>query len=173
MIKVFNCKRKYIHQLNLLLEKRRSGAVLNTNIVTKIITDVKKKKIKGLLKYEKWLSNNKEIKPNKKKISKAIRSLDPKIKEAIDFAYNRILKFHSKQKTTNIRYIDNLNNKLEYKLVPIESVGIYVPANLPSTLLMNAIPAKIAGVKRIVLANPKLNGKLNPAILYEKGRMYL
>ena len=166
MIKVFNCKRKYIHQLNLLMEKRRSGAVLNTNIVTKIITDVKKKKIKGLLKYEKWLSNNKEIKPNKKKISKAIRSLDPKVKEAIDFAYNRILKFHSKQKTTNIRYIDNLNNKLEYKLVPIESVGIYVPANLPSTLLMNAIPAKIAGVKRIVLANPKLNGRLNPAVLY-------
>ena len=55
---------------------------------------------------------------------------------------------------------------MSIKLVPIESVGIYVPANLPSTLLMNAIPAKIAGVKRIVLANPKLNGKLNPAILY-------
>ena len=55
---------------------------------------------------------------------------------------------------------------MEYKYVPIESVGIYVPANLPSTLLMNAIPAKIAGVKRIVLANPKNNGKLNPAVLY-------
>ena len=41
-----------------------------------------------------------------------------------------------------------------------------MPANLPSTLLMNAIPAKIANVKRIVLANPKLNGKLNPAVLY-------
>ena len=48
----------------------------------------------------------------------------------------------------------------------MDSVGIYVPANLPSTLLMNAIPAKIAKVKRIVLANPKLNGKLNPAVLY-------
>ena len=50
--------------------------------------------------------------------------------------------------------------------MPIQSIGIYVPANLPSTLLMNAIPAKIAGVKRIVIANPKNNGKLNPAVLY-------
>ena len=167
MIKVLDCRKKnYISQLNLLLEKRKSGTRLSTNIVTKIINDVKKNKIKALLKYENRFSQNKEIKPSKEKITRAIRSLDPKIKEAIDFAYNRILKFHSKQKTTNIRYIDNLNNKLEYKLVPIESVGIYVPANLPSTLLMNAIPAKIAGVKRIVLANPKLNGRLNPAVLY-------
>ena len=167
MIKVLNCKKKnYISQLNLLLEKRRSSARINTNIVTKIVSDIKKHKVKALLKYEKRFSNNRQIKPNKKKIRKAIRSLDPKIKKAIDFAYKRILKFHSKQKTKNIKYIDNLNNKLEYKFVPIESVGIYVPANLPSTLLMNVIPAKIAGVKRIVLVNPKINGKLNPAVLY-------
>ncbi len=81
-------------------------------------------------------------------------------------AYNRIFKFHSLQKPKNIKYVDNFKNKLEYKHVPLQSVGIYVPANLPSTLLMNAVPAKISGVKRIVLANPKLNGKLNPAVLY-------
>ncbi|MDP7540884.1 MAG: histidinol dehydrogenase [Candidatus Pelagibacter bacterium] len=167
MIKVLNCKKKnYISQLNLLLEKRRSSARINTNIVTKIVSDIKKHKVKALLKYEKRFSNNRQIKPSKEKIRKAIRSLEPKIKKAIDFAYKRILKFHSKQKTKNIKYIDNLNNKLEYKFVPIESVGIYVPANLPSTLLMNVIPAKIAGVKRIVLVNPKINGKLNPAVLY-------
>ena len=50
--------------------------------------------------------------------------------------------------------------------MPIHSVGIYVPANLPSTVLMNGIPAKLSNVKRIVLANPKLNGKLNSAVLY-------
>ena len=172
MIKVLDCKKKnYIFQLNLLLEKRKSGTKLGTNIVTKIINDVKKNKVKALMKYEKRFSQNNEIKPSKKKITKEIRSLDPKIKKAIDFAYNRILKFHSKQKTKNIKYIDNLNNKLEYKTVPIESVGIYVPANLPSTFLMNAVPAKIAGVKRIVLANPKLNGKLNPAVLYSAKKL--
>ena len=159
MIKVFNCKKKSINHLHLFLEKRRSGKRLNTNIVVKIVDDVKKKRGQALLKYEKQLSNNKELKPSKDKIAKTIKSLDPKVKEAIDFSYKRILKFHQKQKTKNVRYIDNLNNKIEYKFVPMESVGIYVPANLPSTLLMTGIPARIARVKRIVLANPKLNGK--------------
>ena len=80
----------------------------------------------------------------------------------------RILKFHIKQKKElkNIIYRDNLNNKLEYKCVPIFSVGVYVPGNLPSTLLMNAIPAKLAKVKKLVLATPKIDGNLNPAVLY-------
>ena len=167
MIKILDCKNKnYISNLYTILEKRRSGRKFNTNIVSKIIKDVKKNKLKSLLKYEKRFSKNNEIKLSNQKISKAIKSLDQKTKEAIDFAYNRILKFHSKQKFKNINFKDKLNNRLEYKIVPIESVGIYVPSNLPSTLLMNAIPAKIANVKRIVLANPKLNGKLNPAVLY-------
>jgi histidinol dehydrogenase len=50
--------------------------------------------------------------------------------------------------------------------VPISSVGIYVPGNLPSTLLMNAIPAKLAKVKKLVLATPKIDGNLNSAVLY-------
>ena len=111
---------------------------------------------------KKKFSKNKIIKPSSKKINKSIKSLNPKIKRAIDFAYNRILNFHSKQKFKNISYIDKFKNKLEYKYVPIKSVGIYVPSNLPSTLLMNAIPAKIAGVKKIILANPNLNS----AVLY-------
>ena len=130
------------------------------------IKDIRKNGKKALLKYEKKFSKNTEIVPSKDKVNKAIRALDPKIKKSIDLAYNRIFKFHSLQKPKDIKYVDNLKNKLEYKHVPLQSVGIYVPANLPSTLLMNAVPAKISGVKRIVLANPKLDGKLNPAVLY-------
>ena len=63
-------------------------------------------------------------------------------------------------------YKDKFGNRLVYKNIPIESIGIYVPANLPSTLLMNAIPAKIARVKRIVMLNPKLNGEQSPGVLY-------
>ena len=66
----------------------------------------------------------------------------------------------------NIIYKDRFNNKLEYKNIPIEAVGIYVTGNLQSTLLMNSIPAKLAKVKRLVLATPKINGNLNPAVLY-------
>ena len=111
---------------------------------------------------------NKIIKPSKEQINKAIKKLDPKVKKAIDFAYNRIFKFHSEQikNLKNIYYKDKYKNILEYKNVPIDSVGIYVPGNLPSTLLMNSIPAKLAKVKRIVLATPKINSNLNPAVLY-------
>ena len=167
MIKIINCNKKnYLNNLTKFLDLRRSGKKNENKIISKILKDIKNNKNKSLLKYEKKFSKNSQIKPSIKQINKAIKSLDPKIKRAIDFAYKRILKFHSLQKTTDIFYKDNLNNKIEYKYLPIQSVGIYVPANLPSTLLMNAIPAKIAGVKRIVLANPKNNGKLNPAVLY-------
>ena len=91
MIKVLDCKNKnYISKLYLILEKRRSGKKINTNIVSKIINDVKNNKFKALLKYEKRFSKNNEIKLSNQKISKAIKSLDQKTKEAIDFAYNRI-----------------------------------------------------------------------------------
>jgi len=170
MIKILNCTQKnYQLKLNKLLSKRQIGVKFSENIVNKIISDVKKNGDKALIKYEKKYSKNTELASIKKKITKSIKSLDPKIKKAIDFSYNRIFKFHSKQKVQNISYKDNLNNKLYYKYIPIDSIGIYVPggnASFPSTVLMNAIPAKIAGVKRIVMVNPKLKGQQSPAVLY-------
>ncbi len=91
------------------------------------------------------------------------------MKNAIDIAYNRIYKFHSLQKFKNISYTDKFKNKLEYKYLPINSVAIYVPgstASYPSSVLMNAIPAIVAGVKRIIMINPGIKGKQNPAVLY-------
>ena len=167
MIKILNYKSKKDSK-NLLkfLNERRDGNSINTSVVDKILRDIKKNKIKAVLKYEKKFDNNKNLYPTKRQIKNSIKSLDIKIKKAIDLAYSRIFKFHSLQKSKNIKYFDKYKNKIEYVNIPINSVGIYVPANLPSTLLMNAIPSKICGVKNIILANPKLNGKLNPAVMY-------
>ena len=107
--------------------------------------------------------------PSLSQIKQSIKSLDPKVKNAIDLAYSRIYKFHSLQKFKNISYVDKLKNKLEYKYIPIESVAIYVPgssASYPSSVLMNAIPAIVAGVKRIIMINPGYKGKQNAAVLY-------
>ena len=167
MIKVINCRSKYYkNKLKFFLEKRRSGKISDTSVVNKIIKDIKKNKLKALIKYEKQFSKNKKIKPSQKEINQSIKTLNPKIKKAIDFAYSRIFKFHSLQKTKNIKFVDQYKNKIEYKNIPIQKLGVYVPSNLPSTLLMNVIPAKIAGVKKIVVANPKSNGKLNSAVMY-------
>jgi len=170
MINILDSKIKnFDTSLDKLLFKRKSKVHFNSVSVTKIIKDVKKNGDKAVLKYEKRFNKNRIIIPNLKQTTKVIKSLDPKVKKAIDLAYSRIYKFHSLQKFKNISYTDKLQNKLEYKYVPIESVAIYVPgstASYPSSVLMNAIPALVAGVKRIVMINPSQKGNQNPAVLY-------
>ena len=170
MIKVLDSKSKFFDaDLDKLLLQRKKKIKLNSISVTRIINDVKKNGDKAILKYERKFNKNNIIIPSSKQISKSIASLDKSVKKAIDIAYNRIYKFHSLQKFKNISYIDNLQNKLEYKYIPIESVAIYVPGSTvsyPSSVLMNAIPALVAGVKRIVMINPAQKGKLNQAVLY-------
>ena len=150
------------------LDQRRDSNNAEIDLVKKIINDVKKNKFIALKKYEKKYSKNQEIKLSRKRINNSIRQLDKKVRKAIDYAYERIFKFHKLQDKNykKIKFIDKYKNKLEYKFVPIDSIGVYVPGNLPSTLLMNCIPAKISGVRRIVLATPKINNRLNPAVLY-------
>ena len=155
--------------LDNLLYKRRKKIISDKVSVTKIIKDVKSNGDKALIKYEKRFNKNNKIIPSLKKINRLIKSLDPKVKKAIDIAYNRIYKFHSLQKFKNISYTDRFKNKLNYKYLPIDSVAIYVPgstASYPSSVLMNAIPAIVAGVKRVVMINPGYKGNQNPAVLY-------
>ena len=169
-MKVLDSSKKNFGKLldSLLLQRKRK--VQSSSIsVTNIIKDVKKNGDKALLKYEKKFNKNSVIKPSSNQIQKSIQSLNSIVKQSIDTAYNRIYKFHSLQKFKNISYTDKFKNKLEYKYLPLESVAIYVPgstASYPSSVLMNAIPAIVAGVKRIVMINPGYKGKQNPAVLY-------
>ena len=160
-------------KLDDFLSLRKKKLQSNTISVTKIIKDVKRNGDKALLKYEKRFNKNNVITPSIKQINKSIKSLDKKVKKAIDDAYDRIYKFHSLQKFKNISYKDKHNNKIDYKHLPLESVGIYVPgstASYPSSVLMSAIPAIVAQVKRIVMINPGYKGNQNPAVLYAARR---
>ena len=169
-MKILNSKNKKFDEiLDSLLLKRKNKVQSNKVSVVNIINDVKKNGDKALLKYEKRFNKNRVLVPTSNEIKKALSSLDNKVKKAIDLAFSRIYKFHSLQKFKNISYTDEFKNKLEYKYLPIESVAIYVPGSIvsyPSSVLMNAIPAMVAGVKRIVMINPGYMGKQNPAVLY-------
>jgi len=169
-MKILSSKnRNFDKLLDDLILRRKKKIQSNSVSVTKIINDVKKNGDKAVLKYEYKFNKNKVINPSIRKIKKSILPLDKKVKNAIDTAYNRIYKFHSLQKFKNISYIDKFKNKLQYKYLPLESVAIYVPgstASYPSSVLMNAIPAIVAGVKRIVMINPAFKGNQNPAVLY-------
>jgi len=170
MIKILDSKKNnFSSSLGNLLLKRKNKIKFKSNIVINIIRDIKKNGDKALLKYEKKFGKNSIIFLKHKEIQKQIKNLDEKVKKSIDLAYSRIFKFHSKQKVKNIFYKDKLQNKLGYKYIPIDSVGIYVPggtASYPSTVLMNAIPAIVAGTKKVVMANPGNKGKHNPGVLY-------
>ncbi|WP_440920318.1 histidinol dehydrogenase [Candidatus Pelagibacter sp.] len=164
-----NSKKNFDKLLDDLLIQRKRKVQSSSVSVTNIIKDVKKNGDKALLKYEKKFNKNSIIEPSSNQIQKSIKSLNSIVKKSIDTAYNRIYKFHSLQKFKNISYTDKFKNKLEYKYLPIDSVAIYVPgstASYPSSVLMNAIPAIVAGVKRIVMINPGYKGKQNPAVLY-------
>ena len=170
MLKILNStKRSFNRKLGNLLSNRKSKIQSGSVSVTRIIKDIKKNGDKALLKYEKKFNRNSTLAPTSNQISKSIKTLDKSIKQAIDKAYNRIYKFHSLQKFKNISYTDKLKNKLYYKYLPLKSVAIYVPGSsvsYPSSVLMNAIPAIVAGVERIIMINPGFRGKQDPAVLY-------
>ena len=114
-------------RLEKILAKRRINQNVNNSIVSKILKDIKKNKNKAVIKYEKKFSNNNRIKPTKSEIKQAIRLLNPKVKKAIDYASNRIFKYHSLQRIKDVNYRDKLNNTFQYKSVSlnIRKVNVY------------------------------------------------
>ena len=174
MLKVFKFNnQKSLNALKIFLDKRKSIQKNQTSIVSKIIKNVKKNGDKAVIKYEKKFSKVKtksnKILFTKKEINNISNKTDLKIRKSIDLAFNRIKNFHLKQKFLPFKFKDKYNNELSYKYSPIEKVGVYVPggtASYPSTVLMNCIPAIVAGVKDIYLTTPTLNSKINPAIIY-------
>jgi len=151
------------------ISKRSVFSDKDYNIAKKIVLDVKKNGDKAVFKYEMKFNKNKKLKTNYNEITKNIKKLSPKVKKSIDFAFQRILLFHKNQKSKDIKFSDKLKNKIDYKYKPLNSVGIYIPggnASFPSTVLMNAIPAMLAGVKRIVIANPVRDKVQSAAVLY-------
>lgn len=91
------------------------------------------------------------------------------LREAIDFAHDRIATYHAAQRPADHSFTDSAGVELGWRWTALESVGVYVPggrASYPSSVLMNVVPAKIAGVERIVMVAPAPQGELSPAVAY-------
>jgi histidinol dehydrogenase len=101
-------------------------------------------------------------------IAAAVKSCSPAALEALELARSRIEAYHRRQVPADDRYVDPLGVELGSRWTAIEAVGLYVPggsAAYPSSVLMNAVPAKVAGVPRLVMAVPAPGGELNPLVL--------
>ena len=88
--------------------------------------------------------------------------------DALDFAHRRIVAFHERQKPQDLRFTDEAGVELGWRWTAVEAVGLYVPggtASYPSSVLMNAVPAKVAGVPRIVMVVPTPDGAVDPLVL--------
>ena len=174
MLKFLNAKQKNsMKKLELILNERKLKQQSESSIVKKIIKDVIKKGDTAVINYEKKFSKtkivSKKLKFSKKEINLISKKTDKKVKESIDLAFKRIKKFHLQQKFSSFKYKDKFKNQLSYKYSAIDRVGVYVPggtASYPSTVLMNCIPALVAGVKSIYLTTPTLNSSVSPAIVY-------
>ncbi|TIN05591.1 histidinol dehydrogenase [Mesorhizobium sp.] len=101
-------------------------------------------------------------------IAKAYDAADPQTIEALKFARDRIRSHHERQRPNDDRYTDAAGVELGSRWTAIEAVGLYVPggtASYPSSVLMSAVPAKVAGVERVVMAVPAPGGIINPLVL--------
>ena len=155
------------------LNSGRQQSEINKAIVFKIISSVKKNGDKALIHYSKKFDNiflnKKNIQISNKEINSIIKKLDSKIKKAIDLSFVRIKDFHKKQINNTFRFKDNFGNELGYKYTPINKIGIYIPggkASYPSTVIMNSVPAIVAGVKNIFAVVPAPNNELNAGVIY-------
>jgi len=100
--------------------------------------------------------------------AQAYIAIDRKLRDALELAARRIAAYHAQQKPADSAWTDDAGVQLGARWNAVEAAGIYVPGGLaayPSSLLMNAIPAKVAGVERIVMMSPTPGGALNPAVL--------
>ena len=166
-------KRNFIQELTKFLNARRNTQSKNLFMVKRIVNDVRSNGDKAIFKYEKKFTKTKKL--NKKfalsdgEVLKIIKKLNKETKKSIDIAFNRIEKFHKKQLFKSFKFRDKYQNEMSYRYTPIESVGVYVPggrANYPSSVLMNCIPAKVAGVKKIFMTTPLNKTIPNPAVIY-------
>ena len=162
MLKNLNGNSKnFLPKLNFLLKKRRFNDTAIHLRVKQIINDVKKNRDKSLIKFEKKFSliklSKKGLALNNSEINNIIRKIDKKTKKSIDLAFQRIKNFHNKQQIKSFNIKDKYKNYLAYESKPLNSVGVYVPggnASYPSSVLMNCIPALLAGVRNIYISTP-------------------
>ena len=152
-----------------------SSSNVNTTVsdtVKNIIKDIKKNKDDALLKYVKKFENKKatlnNLEISQKTLKEAYKSISNDSKKALQLAYKRIHYYHSKQKKLSYTFRDQIDSKFYIQWNPIENVGLYIPGGLasyPSTVLMTAIPAKIARVPNIMICVPSQNGETSKLTL--------
>ena len=160
-------------QFNELLRRGNMDMENVSKIVLNIIAEIKAEGNGALKthieKFDKWhVETDEALEVKTNEMQKAYDALDVKLKEALELAYKRIYAYHEKLMPKSWLDFEDNGTVLGQKVTPVDRAGLYIPggkAAYPSSLLMNAIPAIVAGVKEIVVCTPAPHNELNPLLL--------
>ena len=171
-MKIVHNKNKILNELKRIEDRinLENNEEVNT-LVRKILEDVKNQGDEALKKYTLKFDgfNPSPLSVSKKEIQKAWETTNKPLQEALKNAKNRIEKFHEKEIPKSFSLKGMYGEDLQRKWLPVQKAGLYVPggrASYPSTVLMNAIPAKVAGVQEIIMVSPaNSEGEINKTVL--------
>ena len=139
------------------------------NIIDEIVEDGNEALKQHISKFDNWeVKNDEDLLISKDEMKKAYENIDEKLRNALHTAYDRIKKYHEKQLPKSWIDFESNGTILGQKVSPVDSAGLYIPggkAAYPSSLLMNAIPAIVAGVEEIVVCTPTPNNEVNELLL--------
>jgi histidinol dehydrogenase len=154
-----------------LATKRETSSDVD-QAVRAIITDVRQNGDRALIelsrKFDRIDLDKVGLRVTAGELDAATAACDKRALDALNVARDRIQVYHQRQKPKDDRFTDALGVELGHRWTAIEAVGLYVPggtAAYPSSVLMNAVPAKVAGVPRVVMVVPAPDGKLSPLVL--------
>ena len=154
--------------------KKRSDMDMSavTPAVSQILQDVKNRGDEALFeqiaKFDSWAPDQDSLKIDLDEMRKAYEGLDNSLRNSLHIAFDRIKKYHGKNVPQTWMEQDEHGVMLGAKYTPVDRAGLYIPggkAAYPSSLLMNAVPAIVAGVKSIVVCTPAVKGKVNSLLL--------
>ena len=155
----------------LIAAKRESSADVDAAVAA-IIADVRGRGDEALadysLRFDRLDLARLGLRIGSAEVEAATAACDETALEALRLAHDRIADFHRRQKPADLRFTDALGVELGWRWRPIDAVGLYVPggaASYPSSVVMNAVPAKVAGCRRLAMVVPTPDGRINPLVL--------
>jgi histidinol dehydrogenase len=143
-------------------------ALIVKNIIDEVKNEGDEALIRHISKFDKWTPKKEQLKISVDDMQKAYENIDDRLKKALHLAYDRIKSYHEKQLPKSWIDFEENGTILGQKVTPVDKAGVYVPggkAFYPSSLLMNVIPAIVAGVKDIIVTTPVIENKPNELLL--------
>ena len=172
-MKIIRIGKKDLDRKVIGLRRKESLGDSKQASVKRIVDEVKRNGDRALFKYTRkfdgFILSQEKVRVSQEEIERSKRAVSKEVRSYLRIAAKRISEYQKKRLPREKTFTDPLGNRLGWVVRPIERVGIYIPggkASYPSTVLMTAIPARIAGVEEICLVTPCPRGEINPEVLF-------